>query len=365
MDELTRYTCAEAFSGAGGVSLGLLNAGYTLLLGFDNDPICAETIFLNRRYLQHPVMTAGIEDMLDGRLLDILGLEQGELFLLAGGPPCQGFSVQRIGSDDDHRNDLVMLFVSLVQEVRPYYCLMENVPGISGKRGKRILELAIGELQRAGYWVHVAPLDAQDYGVPQRRRRIFMVGERYDLGMAAFTFPEPITPEGHRITVRQTIGHLPSPPEDGSDHSEVSLHRRDRLSALNKRRLAALQPGQGREHLPYHLLADCHRIDADLIGHRNVYGRMEWNNVAPTITARFDSFTRGKFGHPEEVRSISLREGALLQTFPVDFQFAGTKVDIARQIGNAVPPILAEVIGKRILACHESNILARRSVGAA
>jgi DNA (cytosine-5)-methyltransferase 1 len=122
---------------------------------------------------------------------------------------------------------------------------------------------------------------------------------------------------------------------------------------LNVQRLEALGQGQARDNLPQELLANCHRIDSAIIGYRNVYGRMAWDEVAPTITARFDSFTRGKFGHPEQTRSISLREGALLQTFPMDFTFIGTKVDIARQIGNAVPPKLAEAIGRSIIAYYQ------------
>ena len=127
------------------------------------------------------------------------------------------------------------------------------------------------------------------------------------------------------------------------------------MSELNIRRLKALKPGEGRDSLPYELLAECHRIDSSVIGHRNVYGRMAWDDVAPTITARFDSFTRGKFGHPEQLRSISLREGAMLQTFPQDFMFVGSKVEVARQIGNAVPPLLAEKIGRSIIEYFESR----------
>ena len=104
------------------------------------------------------------------------------------------------------------------------------------------------------------------------------------------------------------------------------------------------------------LRADCHKKDSSVIGYPKVYGRMEWDNVSPTITARFDSFTRGKFGHPEDDRTISLREGALLQTFPVAYMFTGNKVDAARQIGNAVPPVMAERIGKSILECYERAI---------
>ena len=105
--------------------------------------------------------------------------------------------------------------------------------------------------------------------------------------------------------------------------------------------------------MPSELLANCHKVDSSIIGFRNVYGRMAWDDVAPTITARFDSFTRGKFGHPVQDRTISLREGALLQTFPMDFEFSGNKVDIARQIGNAVPPVMATEIGKSIIECYK------------
>ena len=121
-------------------------------------------------------------------------------------------------------------------------------------------------------------------------------------------------------------------------------------------RIRAIKEGQGRDNLPDELLADCHRIDSSVIGFRSVYGRMSWDDVAPTITARFDSFTRGKFGHPTQDRTISLREGALLQTFPVDFQFIGNKVDIARQIGNAVPPLMAKHIGASIIESYKKVV---------
>ena len=226
---------------------------------------------------------------------------------------------------------------------------MENVTGIAGKRGKTILEQLIENVEEIGYTVHVDCLDAQDYGVPQRRKRYIIVGERKDLG-EHYEYP---TPSEVRRNVRETIGNLPEPPEDGSDHPDISLHRRDRLSPLNLKRIQAIKEGQGRDDLPEELLAKCHRIGSSVIGFRNVYGRMAWDDVAPTITAKFDSFTRGKFGHPVQDRSISLREGAMLQTFPGDFIFTGTKVDIARQIGNAVPPLLAERIGKSIIECYK------------
>lgn len=347
-----KFTCIDSFCGAGGLGLGLKRAGLDILFSFDIDPICINTIHKNTKYFNHAAQAADIADMLNGKLLEICKLKRGELFLLAGGPPCQGFSVQRRGSDTDERNDLVLKYGKLIDELYPMYFVMENVSGIAGKRGKTILQELIESVEKIGYHVHLKLLDAQDYGVPQRRKRYILVGERKDLGRY-YEHPEPT---GVRRTVRDTIGHLPVPPENGTDHPKYSLHRRDRLSKLNLERIRAIKEGQGRDDLPGTLLADCHKVDSSVIGFRNVYGRMAWDEVAPTITARFDSFTRGKFGHPDQDRSVSLREGALLQTFPEDFEFTGNKVDIARQIGNAVPPMMAECIGKSILSCYEKAV---------
>lgn len=348
---MSEYTCIDSFSGAGGLGLGLQRAGFDIRLSFDIDDICIKTIKENEKYFSHPAVAADISDMLNGRALELCKLKRGELFLLAGGPPCQGFSIQRRGSDIDSRNQLVFKYALLVEELYPKYFVMENVTGIAGKRGKTILEQLLDELKSIGYEVHINLLDAQDYGVPQRRKRYIIVGERTDMGIH-FEYPKPT---GEHRTVKDVIGSLPEPPLDGSDYPGIPLHRRDKLSDINLKRIKALKQGQGRAFLPDELLADCHKIDSSIIGYRNVYGRMEWNDVAPTITARFDSFTRGKFGHPEQDRSISLREGALLQTFPTDFKFIGNKVDIARQIGNAVPPVLAEQIGRSIIESYKRS----------
>jgi len=353
---MMKYTCVDCFSGAGGLSLGLMWAGIELLYSFDNDPKCIETQRLNANYFSsHKIEQANINSLLHGALLNKLNIRPGDLFLLAGGPPCQGFSIQRIGNDDDERNNLVFSYLRLIEEMKPQYFLMENVPGITGKRGRIILKQALDRAAKIGYWIHQKVLDAQDYGVPQRRKRVIVLGEKSNGDLPTFAFPAAITPEGKRITVRMTIGDLPVPPDTGKDHPDISHHRKDKLSETNVRRLLALKQGQGRQHLPEELLTNCHRIDASIIGHRNVYGRMSWEEVSPTITARFDSFTRGQFGHPEQLRSISLREGAMLQTFPKDFLFSGGKVDIARQIGNAVPPILAKAIGVQLIKCFEEK----------
>jgi DNA (cytosine-5)-methyltransferase 1 len=340
-----RYTCIDAFSGAGGLSLGLKSAGFEILYSFDIDQKSIETQKRNSKYFDHHAEILDITQFDPDKTLKRLGLKRGELTLFAGGPPCQGFSIQRIGSDEDDRNSLVFVFVEKMVQLSPQFFLIENVPGITGKRGKRILMDALNYAKDNGYFIHQRLLNAQDYGVPQRRKRLVVIGEK-DTGGSAFEFPTPI--KAYK-TVREAIFDLPEPPLDGTDHLEIVHHRRDKLSAINLKRIKSLDQGQGMEHLPEHLLADCHKVGASKIGHRNVYGRMHWDKPAPTITARFDSFTRGLFGHPEQNRSISLREGALLQTFPEDFIFTGNKVDVARQIGNAVPPKLAYVIGKQII----------------
>ena len=347
--EAKRFTCIDTFCGAGGLGLGLQRAGFEILLSFDIDQKCIDTINKNTKYFNHPAETADIADMLNGKLLKKCGLKRGELFLLAGGPPCQGFSIQRRGGDTDPRNDLVLKYGQLIREVFPLYFVMENVSGIAGKRGKTILQQLIEDVEEIGYTVHIKLLNAEEYGVPQRRKRYIIVGERKDLG-EHYSYPEG---NNIRKTVREAIGFLPEPPMDGTDHPDYTLHRRERLSPTNLKRIQALKQGQGRDDLPEELLADCHKVDSSIIGFRNVYGRMAWDEVAPTITARFDSFTRGKFGHPVQDRTISLREGALLQTFPDDFMFVGNKVDVARQIGNAVPPLMAEAIGNSIIECYK------------
>jgi DNA (cytosine-5)-methyltransferase 1 len=286
-------------------------------------------------------------------------MERGELDLLAGGPPCQGFSVQRgRTTSDDPRNALVASYAKLIDEVYPRVFMMENVPGLAGERGGGAL-LPLWEVtERLGYRVFKRIVDAQDYGVPQRRKRFVVIGVREDVE-ADFSWPVQLEPV--RRTVRDVIEWLPAP---GDATANLPMHRADRLSAINLQRIEFLSAGQGRDHLPDHLLADCHKRSSTSIGHRNVYGRMAWDDVAPTITARFDSFTRGKFGHPEQSRSISLLEGALLQTFPVEIQFAGNKVEIARQIGNAVPPMMAKALGVSIRELLTSTNQILKSHGA-
>lgn len=346
---MSEFIAVDAFCGAGGLSLGLSSAGFNVALSFDLEPLCGEVFKKNKKYHKHTYVCSDVRDMLKGRLLKIAGLKKGQIDLLAGGPPCQGFSIQRtIGQDHDPRNLLVDDYAGLILEVKPRFFILENVPGIGGHRGRVTLDKFLKKMTDNGYHCHQNVLDAQDHGVPQRRRRVVIVGELCN-GDPLFKWPKPVNSSA-RKTVRDVISHLPAAPSDGSEHPGYRFHRADKLSEINIRRIRSIVAGQSRVNLPKQLWAKSHHLSADVAGHRNVYGRMEWDDVAPTITARFDSFTRGKFGHPVQDRSISLLEGALLQSFPKDYVFAGNKVDIARQIGNAVPPLMAKAIGLSIIS---------------
>lgn len=330
----------DVFAGAGGLSLGLRNAGWKVAFAFDNDPIAVETY---RRNLGTHAEVLDAELLEPAELMERAGLEPGECGLLAGGPPCQGFSLQRRGSREDPRNRLVLRFLHYIAGLRPRAFLMENVPAIASVRGRRLLEAIVDHTQGVGYSVYIRTLDAADYGLAQHRRRAFLVG--LDPNAGPFVWPEP-TRSGTPLTVAEAFQGLPSPPHDGSPHPGVPNHYREaRLSAKNIERIRHVPPGGGREDLPPELRLKCHEN-----GHRHLdtYGRLAWDRPSGTITARFDSFTRGRFGHPVEDRSITLREGARLQGLPDWFVVEGSREDGARMIGNAVPPPLGSALGRAI-----------------
>jgi DNA (cytosine-5)-methyltransferase 1 len=336
----------DLFAGAGGLSLGLSRSGFTIGAALDNDPIASETY---RRNIGDHITCASIEEVSAADLMKRAGVGRGECTLLTGGPPCQGFSLQRRGSRTDVRNELVLQFVRMVEDVRPHFFLMENVGGLLTKHGKIFLDEFAQRAARLGYVIHIELLDAAEFGVPQHRRRAFLVGERCGSRAPVFQFPKARGGVKHR-TVRDAIGDLPSPPLDGSCHPNYDNHYRERrLAAINVERIRHVPQGGGREHLPPHLQLDCHKNNLDH-RHLDVYGRLAWKQPSVTLTARFDSFTRGRFAHPIEHRSITIREGARIQTFPDSFAFGGNREDQARQVGNAVPPLLAEQLGAALLS---------------
>ena len=327
---MSQPVAIDSFCGAGGLSLGFTQAGWKTALAFDNDPVAVNTYHKN---LGGHVHLLDAENVDAQTLLDLTGLQPGDCDLLAGGPPCQGFSLQRRGSRQDSRNRLPLLFIEWVNGIRPKAFLIENVPAITSVRGRDVLDAVREMADELGYGLSMSTVNAIEYGVAQNRRRTFIVGIS---GKRKFKWPEPSPKD---LTVRDAIGSLPSPPTDGSCHPEVANHYREsRLSPINVQRIRVVPEGGSRLDLPEHLQLRCHQS-----GHRHLdtYGRLAWRLPAGTITARFDSFTRGRFGHPTEDRSITLREGARLQGFPDRFVFLGNREEGARMIGNAIPPPLA------------------------
>lgn len=335
---MSRLIAVDSFAGAGGLSLGLMQAGWQLALAFDNDPIAVQTY---RRNLGRHAQQLDAEQLPAEELMHLAGLEPGECDLLAGGPPCQGFSLQRRGTRQDPRNHLSLVFLEWVRRLHPKAFLIENVPAIRSVRGRDVIAGVKRVAAELGYGLSVVTVNALDYGTPQNRRRAFIVGMS---GNREFLWPEP---SAKKLTVWDAISDLPAPPADGSRHGSVPNHYREaRLSATNLARIRAVPEGGSRLDLPEHLQLDCHRH-----GHRHhdTYGRLAWDLPSGTITARFDSFTRGRFGHPVEDRSVTLREGARLQGFPDEFVFLGNREEGARMIGNAVPPPLARAFGSSLI----------------
>lgn len=343
----------DLFCGAGGLSLGFRQAGFTPVMAFDFDRHACATYAANLGNHVHEVDLSRVVP--SDFALEVLA-STGGVDVVAGGPPCQGWSIQRRGNGIDARNDLTVQFSEIAAAINPKAIVMENVPTLFGKRGAKHLAIVEETFEKKGYRVYKKILDASSFGVAQSRRRAVLVAVSTEFD-SVFEFPEPSHGNGSVTTVRQAIGDLPPPPFDGSDHPDYSNHKIVMVSAANLERLSYVPEGGGRLDVPEHLQLPCHRTGN---GHRHldVYGRLWWDRPAGTITAMFDNFTRGRFAHPADNRNITGREGARLQSFPDDYVFLGPKKDVARQIGNAVAPLMAEAVARalqRVLTSSERS----------
>lgn len=337
------YTSIESFCGPGGMSLGLSWAGFKLALAFDLDAAAVQT---HNKNLNETCIQADARDLTGADLKKRAKLGRGELALFAGGPPCQGFSKQRRGAHlGDARNDLVLEFVRLVREMEPRFLLFENVAIFGQVRGRKYLSEM--RISLADYDLIPNFYNAADYGLPQTRERFVIVGRRKDQ-KTIFQIPQPTVKRW--LTVRDALRGLPEPPEDYTSHPQYPNHARARVTPINIERFSHVPQGGGWADIPHRLRLPCHRnADTKSGGWPDVYGRLKWDGQCPTITGGFDSFTRGRYGHPKYDRPITPREAARIQGFPDDFEFVGNRGDVRSQIGNVVPPPLAEAIGIEIL----------------
>lgn len=333
------FVTVDAFCGAGGLSLGLKRAGFRVGYAFDSDARAVESY---RRGVGRLVHWHRAEELAGSTVMAALNASKVDLF--AGGPPCQGFSKQKRGAHKgDDRNRLVLEFARLVEELSPRFFLLENVAMFGQKRGRQFVD-HIRAMTRYRLFPHF--YNSADYGLAQTRQRFIIVGQRTDL-TAPFYVPQPT----HKVwrTVGEVLKGLPEPPLDYSVHPLLPNHQRARVTEINVRRFSHVPPGGGWQHIPEELRLTCHRrVNTTRGGWPDAYGRLDPNGQAPTITGGFDSFSRGRYGHPHADRPLTPREAARLQGFPDDFEFVGTRYDIRTQIGNAVPPPLAHAIGRAI-----------------
>ncbi len=267
------------------------------------------------------------------------------LKLLAGCAPCQTFSsYNQKANSTDRRWWLLLEFGRFVRETCPELVTMENVPGLVEQN---VFRDFVDDLKNRGYEVDYRVVNCADYGLPQQRSRLVLLASR----LGEIELIPPTHSESERRTVHHAIGDLP-PLKAGEVDSRDPLHQSATLSPINLKRILASRPGGSWRDWPRELVADCHKKDSGKT-YPSVYGRMSWKEPAPTMTTQFYGFGNGRFGHPEQNRAISLREGAILQSFPDGYKFTPpgepiSKKTIGRLIGNAVPVILGEVIGRSI-----------------
>ncbi len=348
------YNAVDAFCGAGGLSYGLHLAQFNVLAAFDNNELAVETYNAN---LPKVAFVSDATKLTTVELLNKAGNPQ-HIDLFAGGPPCQGFSKQKRGAHNgDTRNDLVLEYAKFVREIRPRFFLLENVDQLGGKRGESFIKIL--EAQLGGYVLYPEFFNSAHFGVAQTRLRYVIVGKRKDLQSAYFP-PKPTVRKWR--TVGEELKGLPEPPADYTEHPDFPNHYLARVTATNIERFSHVPQGGGWESIPFALRLKCHQIvDRSAGGWPDVYGRLKADGQAPTITGGFDSFTRGRYGHPYANRPITPREAARLQGFPDWFRFHGTRWDIRHQIGNAVPCPLSDAIGnsiKRTLLLEDARVAA-------
>jgi len=336
----------ELFCGAGGMSLGLKKAGFNNLLSIDSDEHAIETYQKN---LGGKCLTGNIVDVSSNELMEIVGINKGELHLVAGGPPCQGFSYMNVKAQyGDKRNDLVMEFTRIVRDLNPASFIFENVPAFNSIRGRKYIE-AMHE-QLSDYKFHPHLYNCHDYGIPQTRRRFVIVGLRDDCKVE-FKIPEVFK---CKKFVRDIVD-LPEPPNDHTEHRDHSNHQLAMISKSSIARLSFVPQGGNWKDIPKeHRLEHQNKLEKKGWDF-NSYGRLHMDRPCPTITKGFSDPAKSAYSHPLEDRPITCREAARIQGFPDDFIFHGPLYKQRQQIANAVPPPLAEVIGKEIKRCLEGN----------
>lgn len=341
--ERTVGSVVDLFCGAGALSQGFRLEGFQIMCGYDIDETCRFPFEENN---EAPFVRRNVADIAHGELGKEFAPNQPRI--LIGCAPCQPFSLYSQGREDP-KWKLLDDFARLVVDTGPDVVTMENVPQLVQFKGGIVFEDFVAKLQASGYRVEWTIANCPDFGVPQNRSRLVLIGSRHGDPI----LPEPTHTPNEHVTVSQTIGDMP-PLAAGEADPADRLHCASDLSALNFERIRMSLPGGTWRDWPPALVAECHRKKKGR-GYASVYGRMRWDRPSPTITTQFYGFGNGRFGHPEQDRALSLREGAMLQSFPRDYAFvppweAVHFKSIGRLIGNAVPVALGRAIARAIKA---------------
>lgn len=336
-----KISAIDLYCGIGGLTKGLIKAGIKVKLGVDIDPSCKYAYTSNNR---SKFLCQSVTDIKGNQLQNHFDSNSDKL--LAGCAPCQTFSTYyQKAKLTDNRWWLLRHFGRLVQEVKPDYVTMENVPGLTRKS---VFNDFLKVLSAEEYFVWYDIVDCSKYGIPQKRHRLVLLAAK----KGPISLINPKRYLNKPKTVRETISHLPEI-NSGEGYEGDPVHISCKLSDLNMKRIMESRPGGTWRDWPEELRADCHKKESGKT-YGGVYGRMEWDKPSPTLTTQFFGFGNGRFGHPEQNRAISIREGAIIQSFPENYRFfkpgsVPIIKELGRLIGNAVPVKLGYVIGKSIL----------------
>ena len=333
---------ADFFAGCGGTSRGFADAGIVPRLAVEWDPDAAASY--RRNFPDATVLERDICDISVDEVREAFSEAQGAVRLFAGCAPCQPFAGLKNGAPargPDAR--LLSEFFRFVDELRPELVFVENVPGAKGRKAFAEFEKNLPQ----EYVSEQAIISSADYGVPQTRRRFVLIASR----LGEIDLPSPTHGNGNparHVTVRDAIHDLPEI-QAGETHPEFPDHRAMRLSRLNLERIRNTPEGGDRRNWPKRLWVDCHKQEH--VAHTDAYGRLNWDKPAPTLSTRCISYSNGRYGHPDSAqhRALTVREAARLQTFPDEFEFVGGLTTQAKQIGNAVPVVLAQTFGRALV----------------
>ncbi|MGD9807966.1 MAG: DNA cytosine methyltransferase [Deferribacterales bacterium] len=345
-----RLRAIDLFAGAGGLTVGLKQAGINVIEAIEIDIDASETYKYN-----HPEVKVNTTDITKIPDEYFIQLKNKGINIVTGCPPCQGFSSLTMKKDDP-RNKLVYEFLRAIKIIEPQAVMMENVPGMA-KRGKEIFDDVLNQLAQMGYYTSYKVLQVADFGVPQSRNRLVMYASKAKkIEMPSTTHAE----KGENgklkwLTVKDAFENITIPtPLTIRQVSENAIENMNHwsiireLAPINKERLKYIKSGSNRYSIPDELRPPCHKGKNK--GYGNVYARMDWDKPSPTITTGCTTMSTGRFIHPEEDRTISVREAAILQTFPIGYTFKTRYLERAcRLVGNALPCKFAEALSKHLV----------------